>query len=369
MFVNGSLFGGGAEHVIATCARHLRDSGHRVTIAVIHNGGEVQQELIHEGFDVVPQIAKSAGRGTSSNQLGRVIEDRGVDIVHSHDLRSLIDVGMCRLRSRRFFHMHTFHFGNYPFVPMKELLLEGIFARVPDQLVAVGNAQRDSLINALWLSPRRIRTIWNGADRESAPPDRDRGSNQPIRVGSISTLGEQKGVPTLLEAVRILQDRGHVFELVIVGEGPRRAQLERMASDLGVSGTVKFTGWMSNAAAAMFPTFDIFVQSSYWEAMSVVILEAMAARCAIVATTVGENESVLSNGESAILVPPRNATALADGLARVITDADLRRRLAAVAHDRFIEHFTGKAMADRYALAYRESASSRRSAAPDVARA
>ena len=368
MFVNGTLYGGGAEHVIATCARHLRDSGHRVTIAVIHRGAEVQRELIHEGFDVVSEIATAPGGGFSSGRLKRLVDERGIDVVHSHDLRSLIDVGLCRLRSRRFVHMHTFHFGNYPFISRKQQLMETVFARVPDQLVAVGNAQRDSLIKTLRLSPSRIRTIWNGVNWADAPEADAVGGRTRVRIGSVSTLGEQKGIPTLLRAARILQDRGLAFQLVIVGEGSMRAELERMATEIGVGGSVEFTGWKPEAAETMLPTFDIFVQSSYWEAMSVVILEAMAARRAIVATSVGENPLVLSHGESAILVPPKDAESLADGLARLITDAVLRRRLADTAHAAYREHFTGRAMADRYAAAYRECLTRRRAASPGSAR-
>jgi glycosyltransferase involved in cell wall biosynthesis/protein-tyrosine-phosphatase len=371
MFVNGSLFGGGAEHVIATSAHYLREAGHQVTIAVIHHGGEVKRELEREGFDVVAQIADGPGGGSSSGRLKRLIEERDIDVVHSHDLRSLIDGGICRLRSRRFAHMHTFHFGNYPFVSRKHLLMETLFARIPDQLVSVGHAQRDSLIKALRLPAHRIRTIWNGVDwPEGADANAEAAeSTAPVRIGSVSTLGEQKGIPTLLQAARILKDRGHAFQLVIVGEGPMRVDLERRAAEIGVTDHVEFTGWKPEAAETMLPTFDIFVQSSYWEAMSVVILEAMAARRPIVATTVGENSLVLSDGESAILVPPKNAESLADGLARVITDVALRRRLADTAHEVYLEHFSGKAMADRYAAAYRECLTRRHAAAPRGARA
>jgi glycosyltransferase involved in cell wall biosynthesis len=355
MFVNGSLFGGGAEHVIATLARHLRDTGHRITIAVIHRGGEVQTELMRDGFDVVTQVAERAGRGSTSARLRHLVEERGVDIVHSHDLRSLVDAGICRLRTGQVAHMHTFHFGNYPFVPWKHLLMEGMFARVPDQLVAVGNVQRESIIKALRVPAGRIRTIWNGVDYVSRPVwTGSETSHAGPRIGSVSTLGEQKGLPTLLQAAKILQDRGLAFRLVLVGDGPMRGELEQMAADFGLGERVEFTGWKPDAAETLLPTFDVFVQSSHWEAMSVVILEAMAAQRPIVATTVGENASVLTPERSAILVPPRNAEALAVGLARVIEDPSLRARLAESAYAAYVDRFTGRAMADRYATAYRE---------------
>ena len=356
MLVNGSLAGGGAEHVISTLARHLRDMGHEVTIAAVHDGGEVLEELKAAGHSVV---TTGAGR-SSSGALRRAIEERGAQIVHSHDLRSLIDVGLCRLRSRRFAHMHTFHFGNYPFLPRKHLLMERLAARVPDQLVAVGNVQRASIVKALAVPAARVRTLWNGVDYVSRP-ERPNGSLHAAlpRVGSLSTFGVQKGLPTLLRAAKIVHDRGLAFQLVLVGEGPMRHELEALASELGLKEFVEFTGWKADAASTLLPTFDIFVQSSHWEAMSVVILEAMAARRPIVATAVGENTAVLADGESAILVPPKNAEALAHGLARVLEDSALRARLANAAHETYLNLFTGRAMADRYATAYRECLSAR----------
>lgn len=357
MFVNGSLYGGGAEHVIATLARHLRELGHEVTVAAVHEGGEVLEELKADGFTVVT----TGGAGSTASALARVIDERGVQIVHSHDLRSLIDAGRCRLGNRRLAHMHTFHFGNYPHVPWKPLLMEAVAARLPDQLVAVGNVQRTALCRALRLSESRVTTIWNGVDYVGAPDWQGitRDARVP-RIGSVSTFGVQKGLPTLLEAAKIAHDRGLRFQLVLVGEGPLRADLERMAADFGLADHVEFTGWQPDAARTLLPTFDIFVQSSHWEAMSVVILEAMAARRPIVATTVGENTAVLAHDVSAILVPPRDAAALADGLARVIEDEGVRARLADAAYATYAARFTGRAMAERYAEAYRACLATRR---------
>lgn len=346
LIINGSLSGGGAEHVIATLARHSRDLGHAVTIAAVHPGGEILRELTEAGF---PTVVTGARGGGSAEQLGRAIASRQIDIVHSHDLRSLIDAGTCRLWQRRLRHVHTFHFGNYPHLPWKHLAMEGAAARLPDRLVAVGNVQRSTLRQTLRLRDERLTTIWNGVDYVAAPDwsgvYRDA---HVVRIGSVSTLGEQKGVPTLLEAARLLRDTGRRFSLVLVGEGPKREELEQMSARLGLSTEVEFTGWVPDAARRLLPTFDVFVQSSYWEAMSIVILEAMAARRAIVATTVGENPAVLADGRTALLVPPREPQALADALARAVDNASLRENLAAAARRDYERRFTGRVMAERY---------------------
>lgn len=351
LLLNGSLYGGGTEHVIGTLARHLRAIGHRLTIAAVHVGGEVLHELQQDGFDVV---TTGGGRGSSARALVDLVDERGVQLVHSHDVRSLIDAAVCRMRRTNSAHVHSFHFGNYPHLPWKQLLMESLACRVPDQLVAVGNAQRSTIVRALRVRESRLVTVWNGVDAAD-----DRISIAPTagvtgpRIGSVSTFGLQKGLPTLLEAVRHLHDRGLAFQLVLVGEGPLRPELEATTRAYGLDEHVEFTGWRPDAAKTLLPTFDVFVQSSYWEAMSVVILEAMAVGRAIVATTVGENAEVLVDGESALLVPPKDPLALAEALSRVLQDVELRRRLGESAQADYRRRFTGRAMAERYSEIYR----------------
>jgi glycosyltransferase involved in cell wall biosynthesis len=358
MLANGSLYGGGAEHVIGTLARQLRAAGHKVTVAVMTSGGEVQEELRGEGFEVIDGIAPAGVRGApwTLRRLCAIVGERGVDIVHTHDLRSLMDVAMCRLARGRFRHVHTFHFGNYPHVSRSYLIAEGVCARLPDHLVAVGDVQRASIVEALKLKPDRVTTVWNGVDlpAETNGNGTAAAARGPVPlIGSVSTLGTQKGIPTLLEAVSLLHQRGLAFRLLIVGEGALRPELEARTRALGLDDVVRFAGWVPDASLSLLPTFDVFVQSSYWEAMSVVILEAMAARRPIVATSVGENSFVLKHGVTALLVPPKAPEALADALALAITDPSLRARLAQSARETYERAFTGQKMAERYMAIYR----------------
>ncbi len=362
LIVNGSLHGGGAEHVISTLARHLRALRHTVTIGVAHAGGEVMRELEADGFDIV---SFGGSWRSAPAALARAVDERGIQILHSHDLRSLIDAGRCRLRRRTCAHVHTFHFGNYPSVSWKHWVMEAAAARVPDRLVAVGDAQRRTVVNTLRLPEARIHTIWNGVDHEGGAPDpAPPPADGRLCIGSVCAFFEQKGLPTLLAAASQLRERGLRFRLVLVGEGPLRAELEALVRSLDLSDCVEFTGWRPDAARTLMPTFDIFVQSSYWEAMSVVVLEAMAARRPIVATAVGENAAVLSPDMAGIVVPPRDATALADGLARVLTDVTLRARLADNAYATYMKCFTARTMADRYETTYRECLAVRRPERP-----
>jgi glycosyltransferase involved in cell wall biosynthesis len=143
------------------------------------------------------------------------------------------------------------------------------------------------------------------------------------------------------------------MQFVIVGEGPLRPMLEQRRRELELDNTVVITGWIANAAARVLPAFDVFYQSSRWEAMSIAILEAMAAGKAIVATRVGDNPHVIEHGVSGLLVDSGDIEGMADALIRVC-DSELRGRLGRMARARYEQKFTLRHMIQGYEDVYRE---------------
>jgi glycosyltransferase involved in cell wall biosynthesis len=352
---NGALQGGGAERVIATLSRHLVAHGHRVSVVALSSGGEVLDELEAQGFEILPSPSGHgiSGLWSTATRLRDLVRERRVDVVHTHDVRSLVEVGTSRRLTRAFAHVHTFHFGNYPHLPAKPLWLERLFSRAPDRLVAVGHHQAEALGRVLGVSRQRFSIVWNGVDAPADVAPLASGRAVPV-IGSVSAFFEQKGIPVLLEAARLLRQRGYTFHLMLVGDGPLRAELERTVHTTGLADTVTFAGWRPDAARTVLPTIDLFVQSSHWEAMSIVLLEAMAARCPIVATSVGDNPLVIEHERTGVLVPPGRPDALADGLARLLDDPLLRQRLALAARESYEVRFTAEGMARRYEALYAE---------------
>jgi glycosyltransferase involved in cell wall biosynthesis len=156
----------------------------------------------------------------------------------------------------------------------------------------------------------------------------------------------------LLQAAALLKQRGKRYLMMIAGEGKLRRELEAQAHSLGLQDHVRFLGWVSGASRRALPACDIFVQSSHWEAMSVVVLEAMAGGKPMAITAVGENARVVINEQSGLVVPARNPQALADALGRLLDDPDLRHQLGATAQQRFGELFTVQQMVNNYAKLY-----------------
>jgi glycosyltransferase involved in cell wall biosynthesis len=239
------------------------------------------------------------------------------------------------------------------------MLMERIFSRMPDRLLAVGEMQREQLMSVFGFSDRRIGTIFNGVTLRNATGDgafrETIGAGDRILVGTIATFIEQKGLRDLLTVAKLLRDRGHRVLFVVVGEGHLRSELEAQRHQLGLDDSVVFTGWITDAADVALPTFDVFFQPSLWEAMSMVILEAMAAGKAIVATRVGENPRVIQDGVDGLLVAPKDLDGMASALGRVVEDAALRARLGAAARRKVEERFTVEHMTRAYERVYLEA--------------
>jgi glycosyltransferase involved in cell wall biosynthesis len=268
-----------------------------------------------------------------------LIMSENVDLIHTHDTHSFIDAAICKLLRPRLKYVHTFHWGNYPVLPPNEERVERLLWRLADALVCVGHEQAAAVRKLYGIPEDRIRVIWNGTEPQQAQiaPEvtRQLPENGVPVICSISTLIPQKGLEDLLQAAALLKRSGHRFRLLVVGEGRLRTVLEALARSLDLGDTVVFLGWVNEASRSALPACDIFVQSSHWEAMSVVVIEAMAAGKPVVATRVGENSRVIKDEVDGLLVPPREPEKLAHALARMLRDEVLRHRLAAAARRTF----------------------------------
>ena len=149
----------------------------------------------------------------------------------------------------------------------------------------------------------------------------------PIKAITVGRLIPLKRVDKLLEALEKIPELG----LVVVGDGPERPRLERMAQDLGVSDRVYFSGQRSKRETiGLMAACDFFILNSTHEGLPHVVLEAMALGLPVVATAVGGTPEVVRDGETGILVPTVDG-GLAGVLKRVVNDYELRQSLSQTA--------------------------------------
>lgn len=362
LMVNSTLHIGGAEQVAATLSALLNPRDFELSACYLKEPGLVADQMVRAGVDLVPVPGLVPGKKDyfTSMKLRRLIKERRVQVIHTHDIHGFIDGAVCRMTTPGLRHVHTFHFGNYPHRSPHHKRIEGTLWRVPDALVAVGHVQAAAIRDFYGIPEKRLRILWNGVDDpgvREVPPEfaKLKVPGIPL-IGSISTLIQQKGLPHLLDAAALLRQTGERFHLVIVGHGVLKEQLEAQARALDLNDHVRFLGWVSEASKKLLPVCDIFVQSSLWEAMSVVVLEAMAAAKPMVVTTVGENPHVVLGGETGLTVPPANPQALADALRRLLRDPALAGQFASSARKRYEDLFTTQHMVRAHEALYSELA-------------
>lgn len=185
---------------------------------------------------------------------------------------------------------------------------------------AAAAAMRESGIPAA-----RSRVVFNGIPVAAFRPraGSDHGEGPRLVIGCVARLVPVKRIDVLIDAVATLDDLS--VELVVVGDGPLRGELERRAA-AKLSGRVRFLGQRDDVGAEL-AGFDIFALTSDREGMPLAILEAAAAGLPVVATRAPGSVEAVVEGETGILAPTGDAAAVAAGLRRLVGDPALRRRM------------------------------------------
>jgi glycosyltransferase involved in cell wall biosynthesis len=219
-------------------------------------------------------------------------------------------------------------------------------ARRASAVVAVGDRSARQTERLLRLPAGSVRTIRNGVPDVPLPgPPDPRG--EPV-VGCLGRLDPEKGFETLVRALPHLAAKA-----VIVGDGPDRHRLERLAQELGVDDRFVVTGWQENARRYL-RSFTIFCLPSRSESFPLTIVEAMLAELPVVATDVGSVSEAVRNGETGFLIRPDDPQALAKALAGLLDDPALRAAMGRRARALALESFTAEQMVAAFERLYDE---------------
>jgi glycosyltransferase involved in cell wall biosynthesis len=225
----------------------------------------------------------------------------------------------------------------------KHLMKQGEY-RSADAVIAVSRSSADFMA-CRWKTEReRFIVIHNGvellAQRDAAPTPSD---GSPMRVVTIGALHLLKGYDVLIDAAALASEP---WIVLLVGDGPERAALERQAGPLHREGRITFAGWQADGALAA-QWADVLCAPSRYESFSYVILEAMAGGRAVVAAEVdGAGEAVI-DGVTGRLVPPDSAADLAEALDRLARDPETRRRMGQAGRQRVADEFQLALMVDK----------------------
>ncbi len=234
----------------------------------------------------------------------------------------------------------------------RERVLGPAITRMSDAFLGVAFGQVPYLVNELGIPGAKIRVIHNGVDPAEYSPDGRRTARaEPVAaelgiapdddvVGILAVLRTEKDHATFLRAGRLVVDAHPSAKLLVVGDGPLRPELERLAAELGLGDRVVFAGMRSDVDV-MLRLIDVAVLSSYTiECFPFAILEAMTAGLPAVCTSIGGLPEMVEDGETGHLVPPRDPRGLAEAILRVLADPERRIAMGDAGRRRLEAHFT-----------------------------
>lgn len=344
LFVTTVLGGGGAEKHLLRVANHLDRERFRVSVALVKPEGEFESALAGDVKKFYLNTRRDGSTTVRSLQsvgpLRRLIEAERPDLVFSViDLVNLLSVYAARgarPRPKVVLGVQTPPSIAYDsWHPVSKLILSLMPRMYPnaDAVVALSKGVAEDLDALVPRTRGRVSVIHNaGVEPDVREMARESLSREEMPDGPLvvacGRLKPLKGFAHLIDALAEVR-KTVPAHLWIVGEGEQRAELERKIERLGLQGCVRLLGFHENPYRYMAAA-DVFVLSSLFEGFGNVIVEAMACGAPVVATDCpyGPRE-IIRDGENGLLVEPASADSLARGILRVLTDGELKKRLAA----------------------------------------
>jgi glycosyltransferase involved in cell wall biosynthesis len=349
---------GGAEQHLLALLPALRESGVDARFLSLDAGGDAERfhralddrgvpwKRVRSGLDLSPVLAAN---------VVRAVRAEGPDLLHTHMVHADVYGSLAAHILRTPFVSTRHNDDRYLLGPFR--YVDRAFMHGVRRIVAISDAVRDFHIRA-GLAAEKLVTIHYGLDdAPTAPSD-----VTPVAVGipadaplvlAIGRLIEQKDHATLLEAFARVHRTHPSARLAILGWGPLEVATKERVHRLGLDDSVFVLGrveprdWLARA--------DVFAHTSRWEGFGIVLLEAMLSSLPVVATRVSAIPEIVVDGETGLLAAPGDATAVADALARLLDDVELRRRLGASGLERAHEEFSVQRMVDQTIRVYNEA--------------
>jgi len=330
------------------------EKGHQLFVACPSHG-PLTEALRAEGAEVLVFPMRKTYDLLAIYRLYKILRKYKIDVIHSHGL-------LVNILSRVASHLaHTPVSISTAHIPLNlksgkqaqnvfeklmvpyYLIMDNLTSLFNQKVIAVSHAVKKDLMEQ-GIDSKRIVVVQNGIDS-----NRGRGHDQgtegilkhngesPI-VGTITRLSPQKDIPTFLKMAALVIKDDPKAQFPIVGNGEKRKELQDLAEKLGLGNHVRFLGYRKDALD-LLRTFDIFVLSSLWEGLPIVILEAMAAEKPVVATRVDGVAEVVEHARTGLLVEPQRPDLLAKSVIELIRNPNRAKGMGKRGRERLEKFF------------------------------
>ena len=359
-----SLDVGGLERIVLDLVREGYHLGQRVSILCLERPGRLASEAEALGVRVVCVHKRPGLRLGTFKQLRDVLDDLRPDVLHTHQVAALFYAGSAA-RSVGVPVVHTEH-GNH-FARAGWLRTQRMAwlwwwsARHARKFFCVSKDIANELGNRRVVPRHKLEVVCNGIDTEPFGQKSDteglRASLQipgdALVIGTVGRLNEIKRQDLLLRAFARVRTQFPSAHLLIVGDGPVRDELQRLAESLALGDWVHFAGYQSQPERYL-QAMDVFSLTSRMEGLPLSILEAWATGLPVVASAVGGVPDLIEHGRNGLLFPSGDESALVGLLGELLRDPLRRRSLGDAGKEEVSARYDLARMAGEYDRHYRE---------------
>lgn len=363
---SGKDFGGGERHVLELTST-LAARGHMLHLAVR------PQSQLQEALTRFPQLRvhsfgfRNALDFLTVKELCRLMTDQQIEVIHAHYGRDYTLAALAvRWLRRNGARTPAFFFTRHHYLPLSTNPAYRWLLSAADGAIAVSRSVQTTVCQSLNWPVERVQVIPNWVDTIKFQPSRDQsqarrqfGLPPAARlIGVINQIAPEKGQAELIEAVSRLTEQFSDLHLVLAGKehgGDRFTHsLKEMAARFGLTERVHWPGFVTDVPQ-LLAALDVVAIPSWNEAFSLGALEALAAGVPVVASQVGGLCDILTQNQTALLVPPRNVEALTQALQQLLESVELRNRLQKAGLERVHTFFSREAIVAQVEQLYTET--------------
>ena len=336
---------GGAERIVYQLSSDLQDEFDSVHVA--STGGLWEPELEARGINHHKIQDIDSKNPLTVLQLlltiYQIIKTNDITLVHTHHRMAAFYIRLLKLINPKLVHVYTAHNVFKDKLSLYRFSLKNAYS------IAVGQAVNQNLKDDVGVADSTV--IYNGVILKQSNRQVDEIMKfDGIKLGCIARLSEQKGLTYLLDAISLISDEN--LRLFIVGDGEFRAELENKVKELNLEDKITFLGYRQDIVECI-NSFDFCVLPSLLEGLALNVIETFMNGKTMVATNIpGINEIV--NNENGILVPAKDASAMAQAIEKMATDPLLREKLANQAKKDYENKFSYPLFLKNYRELYRE---------------
>ena len=299
-------------------------------------------------------------------RLRRFVRQGNFDLIHLHSARAALWGRLAAFgahRSRIVFGVHGLSIVHYAGVKRAVLVgIERLLRPMTDATLCDSNAERADVLAWKIASPSQAHAVWNGIDldRLSHPPhDRiaarralDLAEQTPTFV-TVCRLNKPRDFETLIAGMAQIAASHPNAQLLIVGDGPLRAQVENLIEQFHLANNVRLLGLVRDVGEVLAAADIALLITAGWEGLPLAALEAMAMGLPLIISDVGGNREAVLDGETGFVIPQRDVTAFAHAACALLADPVRARAIGAAGAERARKYFSLQTMAARTAEIYR----------------